>query len=346
MVEVAPGVSIRMMRRAVVAAARWTPPPAPPARAAPARPTGPGRMPGLGRQQRRRIARRRLEPAGPQHLVPRRARPSEGQRALAPPTTTSRPGRLLAALVALIVVLLLGVLGGSSVPAGELAQPVQGRPRPRPLQRHHGDPAGSAAAGRRPSTQLQADMNTAQSIMNSRVNGAGFNGASVTTAGHQPHQRHGARQGLAEGRSTWSAPPPSCGSARCCWWRRNYATPGATPTPSATPTPVGLAHADVRRPARRPRPAPSPKPSRRRPWARPARPGSGSHGLAVSARPLAGARIGGAKAKPKASASPSPSPSPSASPRRRRAPAVHDTPGRPGRRQPAHAPRPRPCSTS
>jgi hypothetical protein len=33
---------------------------------------------------------------------------------VAPPTTTSRPGRLLGTLVALIVILLLGVLAGST----------------------------------------------------------------------------------------------------------------------------------------------------------------------------------------------------------------------------------------
>jgi preprotein translocase subunit SecD len=99
-----------------------------------------------------------------------------------PPTTTSRPGRLLTALAVLIVILLLGVLAGS------VAQPSNWHKR---FQVHLGldlssgttvtlkavPPKGTSA------TQLAADMTTAQQIMTSRVNGAGFNGASVTTEG-------------------------------------------------------------------------------------------------------------------------------------------------------------------
>jgi preprotein translocase subunit SecD len=99
-----------------------------------------------------------------------------------PPTTTSRPGRLLATLGVLIVILLLGVLAGS------VAQPSHWHKR---FKVHLGldlssgttvtlravPPKGTSA------TQLAADMTTAQQIMTSRVNGAGFNGASVTTQG-------------------------------------------------------------------------------------------------------------------------------------------------------------------
>jgi preprotein translocase subunit SecD len=100
---------------------------------------------------------------------------------MAPPTT-SRPGRLLAALAALIVVLLIGVLGGS------LSQPSHWHSRfwiGKGLDISSGTtitlqavpPPGVSST----SAQMQTDLNTAQTIMNSRVNGAGFNGASVTT---------------------------------------------------------------------------------------------------------------------------------------------------------------------
>jgi preprotein translocase subunit SecD len=101
---------------------------------------------------------------------------------VAPPTTTSRPGRLLATLAVLIVVLLLGVLAGS------LAQPSNWHKRFKVglgLDLTSGTTVTLQAEppkGTTPS-QLAADMNTAQSIMLSRVNGAGFSGPSVTTEG-------------------------------------------------------------------------------------------------------------------------------------------------------------------
>jgi preprotein translocase subunit SecD len=99
---------------------------------------------------------------------------------LAPPTTTSRPGRLLAALAALIVVLLIGVLGGT------LFQPPHWHSRFR-IGKGLDISSGTVitlqavAPPHTSSAQLQSDLNTAQTIMNSRVNGAGFNGATVTT---------------------------------------------------------------------------------------------------------------------------------------------------------------------
>jgi preprotein translocase subunit SecD len=81
-----------------------------------------------------------------------------------------------------IVVLLIGVLGGS------LFQPSHWHSRfwiGKGLDISSGTtitlqavpPPGVSST----SAQMQADLNTAQTIMNSRVNGAGFNGASVTT---------------------------------------------------------------------------------------------------------------------------------------------------------------------
>ena len=99
---------------------------------------------------------------------------------MAPPTTTSRPGRLLATLAALIVVLVIGVLGGT------LSQPSHWDSRLRVgkgLDISSGTTITlkAVAPPNTSSAQLQTDLNTAQTIMNSRVNSAGFNGASVTT---------------------------------------------------------------------------------------------------------------------------------------------------------------------
>jgi preprotein translocase subunit SecD len=101
---------------------------------------------------------------------------------VAPSTTTSRPGRLLGTLVALIVILLLGVLAGSTF------QPANWHKRFRVglgLDLSSGVTETLRAvppSGTKPS-QLAADMGTAVSIMSSRVNGAGFNGATVVPQG-------------------------------------------------------------------------------------------------------------------------------------------------------------------
>jgi preprotein translocase subunit SecD len=101
---------------------------------------------------------------------------------VAPPTTTSKPGRLLATLAVLIVILLLGVLAGS------LAQPANWHSRFRVglgLDLSSGTTVTLRAVPPKGTTasQLSNDMSTAQSIMSNRVDGAGFNGASVTTQG-------------------------------------------------------------------------------------------------------------------------------------------------------------------
>jgi preprotein translocase subunit SecD len=105
---------------------------------------------------------------------------NRGKDGRASPTTTSRPGRLLAALAALIVVLLVGVLGGT------LFQPSHWHSRFR-IGKGLDISSGTmitlqaVAPPHTSSAQMQSDLNTAQTIMNSRVNGAGFNGATVTT---------------------------------------------------------------------------------------------------------------------------------------------------------------------
>jgi preprotein translocase subunit SecD len=101
-------------------------------------------------------------------------------RAWAPPAATSRPGRLLPTLAALIIVLVIGVLGGT------LFQPSHWDSRFR-VGKGLDISSGTAITLKAvvpqhaSPSQLQADLNTAQTIMNSRVNGAGFNGATVTT---------------------------------------------------------------------------------------------------------------------------------------------------------------------
>jgi preprotein translocase subunit SecD len=85
-------------------------------------------------------------------------------------------------LVVLIVILLLGVLGGSAF------QPANWHQRfkvGRGLDISSGTTVTLQALPPRGTTpaQLASDMGTAVSIMNSRVNGAGFNGASVISQG-------------------------------------------------------------------------------------------------------------------------------------------------------------------
>jgi preprotein translocase subunit SecD len=101
---------------------------------------------------------------------------------VAQPTTTSKPGRLLAALIVLTVIMLAGVVGKYAF---------------QPANWHKGFKVGlgldlssgttvtlkavSTNPGKPPS---QADMTTAISIMNNRVNSAGFTGASVEQQGN------------------------------------------------------------------------------------------------------------------------------------------------------------------
>jgi preprotein translocase subunit SecD len=210
---------------------------------------------------------------------------------VAPPTPASRPGRYLAALAVLIVILLLGVLGGS------LAQPSHWHSR---FKVHLGldlssgttvtlravPPPGTSA------TQLAADMTTAQQIMTSRVNGAGFNGASVTTQGTNlinvtvPGQ--GSKQVI-----------DLVGTTALLRFRQvlleaeNY-----TPTTSAKVTPAGT--------------------------------GASAHTLAASAKTLGGSTAA-AKAEPRVNASPSPSASASPSPSASASPSPSPSPSASGK---------------
>jgi len=155
-------------------------------------------------------------------------------------------------------VLLIGVLGGS------LFQPSHWDSRfkvGRGLDISSGTTISLQAVtppGTKPSSaQMASDLSLAQSIMNSRINGAGFNGASVTTEGtnlinvsvpgktvNQVETLVGTTAQLRFRQVLLVAPNTAS------------ATPTPTPTPSATPTPT---------PSSSPTPkastSPSPKPS-------------------------------------------------------------------------------------
>jgi preprotein translocase subunit SecD len=166
-------------------------------------------------------------------------------------TTTSKPGRLLAALVVLIVIMLAAVVGKYAV---------------QPSDWHKGFKVGlgldlssgttvtlkavSTKPGQPPS---QTDMNTAISIMNSRVNSAGFSGSSVEQQGNDiitvavPGQ--GARQVV-----------NLVGTTAQLRFRQVLlaANNTTTPAPTATPTPAPSASASPKASAS---PTPSPSPS-------------------------------------------------------------------------------------
>ena len=211
------------------------------------------------------------------------------------------------ALVVLIVIMLFGVLGGA------LAHPSNWHKRFKVglgLDLSSGTTVTLQAVtpgGKPPSP---AAMGTALSIMSGRVNGAGFNGATVVPQGNNL--------------INVSVPNKSAqqvvnlvGTTALLRFRQvilvapNYAST-STPAPTPTPTPTST-------PSATPRPTPSAStkakasPSPTRSTAALGRSSEGS-ALTVSARRLAGAAAAAAKAKPRASASPTPSPSPSPSP--------------------------------
>ena len=139
---------------------------------------------------------------------------------MAPPPTTSRPGRLLVPASwhsRFKVGLGLDLSSGTTVTLKAIA------------------PKGTSPSA------LQSDMNTAVSVMNSRVNGAGFNGATVvpqgtslinvTVPGKQSQQvvnLVGTTAQLRFRQVLLVAPNYSTSTP----------TPTPTPTPSASPTPT------------------------------------------------------------------------------------------------------------
>jgi preprotein translocase subunit SecD len=196
----------------------------------------------------------------------------------------------------LIVVLLLGVLASS------LFQPAAWHRRFKVglgLDLSSGTTATLQAVPPKgtTATQLATDMNTAQSIMTSRVSGAGFNGASVTTQGSNLINVTVPGQGSAEVIKL-------VGTTAELRFRQvllvayNYAegtTP--TPTPSTTPTPTPTPSASS---SAKPKASASPTPSSAALGA--SGTGSGGHGLAVGARSMAGGAAAAANPNTTASA--------------------------------------------
>jgi preprotein translocase subunit SecD len=234
-----------------------------------------------------------------------------------PTTTTTRPGRLLATLVVLVVILLLGVLAGSAF------QPSSWHKRFKVglgLDLSSGTTVTLRAITANGKPPSQGAMSTAVSIMSGRVNGAGFNGATVVPQGNDLINV------TVPGKSAQQV-VNLVGTTAQLRFRQvlllaNNYTSGTTP--SATPTPTPSAS-----PTRTPSPTPtpskttkataSPSPSRSSAALGAPTAGAGSQGLAVSAQRLNGAaargtgQAGGASSKPKASPSPTPSPSPTSS---------------------------------
>jgi preprotein translocase subunit SecD len=205
-------------------------------------------------------------------------------------TTTSRPGRLLLTLVVLIVALLLGVLASSTF------QPASWHKRFKVglgLDLSSGTLVTLKAVPPQGSNTIPpAALSTAVSIMNSRVNGAGFNGATVVPEGSNlinvtvPNKS--ARQVAALVGTT-----AELRFREVLLTAPNYATsstPSATPTPTPTPTP-----------SKTPKTKASGTPSKSSSAL--GAPASGGHGLAASSRRL-----------PATAASPTPTPTPTASP--------------------------------
>jgi preprotein translocase subunit SecD len=217
-----------------------------------------------------------------------------------PPRTSAvpRPGRLLTSLVVLIVIMLLGIVAGS------LFAPASWQHRFKVglgLDLSSGTTvtlrAQSPASAHMTSSQFSSAFSTAVTIMNNRVNGAGFNGATVVPQGSNlivvtvPGKNYQQVAGLVgttaqlRFRQVLLVAPNSASEAT--------PSPTPTPTPSSSPTP-------------KPSTSSSPKASASPTASTSAFGDTGAGGVSVTAMRTA--------AKPAASPSASPSPTPSPSP--------------------------------
>ena len=213
---------------------------------------------------------------------------------MAPPSgNASRPGRYLAVLVAIIVVLLLAIVGSDIGSPGKWSQAFNVRLGP-DLTR--GTALSLAAVPVQGSKVTEAQMATAQQIMFNRVNSAGFTEAQV----------------VPQGTSIMTVSVPGKNSAgvvklvsqtaellfRQVLLMAPNAASAVTPTPAPSPTPSGAASAS-------PSGSASPQPSSSATTKAKVR-GSGENRTAVLAR--SASRLGTVTAA-QAKASPTPTPS-------------------------------------
>ena len=228
---------------------------------------------------------------------------------MAPPSSTRpRPGRALAVLLALIVVMLVAIVGKDAFQPSHWSHNFHVQLG---LDLSSGTTVTLKADTPNHAQPSAADMATAISIMEQRVNGAGFTGAQVAQQGSNiitvsvPGKGSQAvvhlvgttallrfRQVLLEAKNTTTAAP----------------APAATPTPSPSATPSSSRTAKAKA-----SPSPSPSASASSSGAALGAAGAGSgtgQGLTVRARHLAAT----ASPSPSASASPSASPTGSTSP--------------------------------
>ena len=225
---------------------------------------------------------------------------------MAPPSSTkSRPARALAVLAALIIVMLLAIVGSDAFHPASWHSNFRVQLG---LDLSSGTSVTLKAVTPNHTTPLPSDMTTAISIMNSRVNQAGFTGAQVTQEGsdiitvavpgkgsQQVVQLVGTTAQLRFRQVLLEAPNTTTPAT----------APAATPSPSSSTSPSSSATPSPSATA-----SPSPSPSAAAYRARGA--ASGGQALTAAARHLAAKSS--PSAKPTASPSASPSPSSSAAP--------------------------------
>ena len=215
-----------------------------------------------------------------------------------PSTTNSRPGRLLAALVVLLIVMLVGVLGANLASPGKWHQSFKVGLG---LDLSSGTQITLRAVAPKGHGVSQGAMARARSIMDQRINSSGFTGASVVQQGSDdivvsvPHKN-------AEQVAALVGTTAQLSFRQVLYGAPNTVPAGTTPTPSPSSTPSSSAS-----PSASPKTSASPKAS-------PSASSAGT-GQAAAASLLSGKAASSARPKtsatPKSTPSPSPSPTPS-----------------------------------